>query len=282
MTRTGLKTLGFSLGAWLSATTAAWAAQPIPGAKGFQDAVTPIGAQAHRMHDFYLMPILTAVVLVVMGLLIYVMIKFRASANPNPSKTTHNTLVEVVWTVVPVILLAIIAVPSFRLLYAEHNFDQKFDLTIKATGHQWYWSYEYPDHAIAFDATMLSDEEARKAGEPRLLATDNRVVVPVGATVKVEVTAADVIHSWAMPAFFVKMDAVPGRLNETWFRAEKEGVYYGQCSELCGIRHGYMPITVEVKSQAEYAAWLEEAKVKFAANRTTTQFASNEAVAARP
>jgi cytochrome c oxidase subunit 2 len=209
-------------------------------------------------HDL-LMVIITAITIFVLGLLVYVAIRFRASANPVPSKTTHNTTIEVLWTVVPVIILVVIAVPSFRLLYFMEKAENP-EMTIKATGYQWYWGYEYPDHGgLTFTANMLPDNEI-KPGMKRVLETDNRVVVPVNTTVRVYTTAADVLHAWAVPSFGVKKDAVPGRLNETWFRAEREGVYYGQCSEICGTNHGFMPIAVEVVSKAAFDAWVKKAQ----------------------
>ncbi|MEM8878710.1 MAG: cytochrome c oxidase subunit II [Pseudomonadota bacterium] len=240
------------------------AGQPVPWQLGFQEAATPVKEAIHSFHNFIL-AIITVITLFVLGLLIYVMLRFNAKANPTPSKTSHNTMIEVVWTVVPVIILVVIAIPSFRLLYLEQTIPEA-DITIKTTGYQWYWSYEYPDQdGMIFDSIMLRDDELAE-GQPRLLAVDNPMVVPVGATVKMLVTAGDVLHNWAMPAFGVKMDAVPGRLNETWFRAEKVGVYYGQCSELCGRDHAFMPIEVRVVSQEEYALWLDDAKTRFATN----------------
>jgi cytochrome c oxidase subunit 2 len=192
------------------------------------------------------------------------MMRYNRRTNPVPSKITHNTLLEVVWTVVPVAILVAIAIPSFRLLYFEDTIP-KADLTIKAIGKQWYWTYEYPDQGnFTFDALMLADDKAKAAGEPRLLAADNHVVVPVNKVVRVLTTGADVIHSWTVPAFGVKIDAVPGRINETWFKANREGIFYGQCSELCGARHAFMPIAVEVVSEARFNQWLDEARKKFA------------------
>jgi cytochrome c oxidase subunit 2 len=186
------------------------------------------------------------------------MVKFNAKANPTPSRTTHNTLLEVAWTVVPVMILVAIAVPSFRLLFMQLD-TPKADLTIKAVGKQWYWSYTYPDHGkFEFDSLLATDKQ------PRLLAVDNEIVVPVNKVVRVQVTAADVIHAFAVPSFGIKIDAVPGRLNETWFKATKEGWYYGQCSELCGKDHAFMPIAVRVVGEQEFAAWIEQAKKKFA------------------
>ena len=225
-------------------------------AMGFQPQVTPIGEEALWFHNVLLMPIITAISVFVLGLLLYVMIRFRRSANPVPSRTTHNTLLEVVWTLVPVLILVAIAVPSIRLL-AHQYAPPKADITVKATGNQWYWTYTYPDHGgFEIVSNGLSEADAKKRGEPRLLAVDERMVVPQGATVKVIVTAADVIHSWGVPAFWTKIDAVPGRLNETWFKTDKPGVYYGQCFELCGARHAYMPIAVEVLPPAQFAAWI--------------------------
>lgn len=222
-----------------------------------QETVTPIGELGTWFNDMLLLPLMTAVTLIVFALLAWAMWRYRAKANPVASKTSHNTLIEVIWTAVPVLILVVIAVPSFRLLADQYD-PPKPDLTIKAIGHQWYWEYQYPDHGdLGFDAVMLTDEEAKKAGVPRLLETDNRVVVPAGATVKVLVTAADVGHSWAVPAFWVKMDAWPGRINETWFKVDRPGVYYGQCSELCGTRHAFMPITVEVMEPARFNAWMD-------------------------
>lgn len=238
---------------------------PVDREIGFQPTVTHIGQIGHSMHNDLLMPIITAIVLFVFALLVYVMWRYRASANPVPSKNTHNTLIEIVWTGVPVLILIIIAIPSFKLLYAESQLPAAPAVTIKATGHQWYWQYEYPDQKIGFDANLVQDKDL-KPGQPRLLETDNHIVVPVGKVVKLLTTSADVIHAWTIPAFFMQMDAVPGRLNETWFKADKVGTYYGQCNQICGINHGYMPITVEVVSAERYAEWLARAKTKFALN----------------
>ncbi len=242
---------------------------------GFQDAVTPVMREINSFHNFILY-IITAISIFVLGLLVWVMIKFNAKANPTPSKTTHNALIEVLWTVVPILILLVIAIPSFRLLYLQRDIPQA-DMTIKATASQWLWSYEYPDHdELAFDAQMVEDEDL-EPGQPRLLTTDNAVVVPVNATVRVIVTANAVMHNWAMPAFGVKMDAIPGRLNETWFRAERTGMFYGQCSELCGIRHAFMPINVKVVSEAEFKEWLVKAKEEFASTDDNKRFAQSAA-----
>ena len=192
------------------------------------------------------------------------MVRYNAKANPTPHGTTHNTLLEVVWTVIPVIILVVIAIPSFRLLYFQDVIPPA-DMTIKAIGKQWYWTYEYPDHGnFTFDALMLSDAWRPQPGKPRLLGTDNHVVVPVNKTVRIITTGADVIHSWTIPAFGVKIDAVPGRINQTWFKANREGMFYGQCSELCGARHAFMPIEVDVVSQERFDQWVAEARTRFA------------------
>jgi cytochrome c oxidase subunit 2 len=207
--------------------------------------------------------------LFVLGLIGYVIVKFNEKANPVPSKVSHNTTIEVIWTVVPILILLVIAVPSFRLLFAQYDFP-KADLIIKATGNQWYWSYEYPDQGkMSFDAVMLRDENDKPAkgpnGEPRTLAVDNYLVVPVNKNVEMLITASDVIHNWTVPAFGVKVDAVPGRVLRTWFKAEKTGTYYGQCSELCGKDHAFMPIGVKVMNEADYNSWLAKAQQEFAA-----------------
>ncbi|MCE9648183.1 MAG: cytochrome c oxidase subunit II [Parvibaculum sp.] len=207
------------------------------------------------------------------------MVRFNRKAHPTPSKTSHNTLIEVLWTVLPVLILVVIAIPSFRLLYKELVIPPA-ELTIKATGNQWYWGYEYPDNGdISFDANMVPEDEL--AGRPRLLAADEPVVVPVDTTVRVIVTGADVIHSWAVPAFGVKVDAVPGRLNETWFKATKVGTYYGQCSELCGQGHAFMPIEVHVVSKEEFAAWVEKTKQASATPNESVKLASAHGGAVR-
>jgi cytochrome c oxidase subunit 2 len=229
---------------------------------GFNESVTTVMNDIVHLHDRILLPIIVAISVFVLFLLLYSIFKFRASKNPVPSKTSHNTFIEVMWTVIPCLILIVIAVPSFRLLYKQDAIP-KADVTIKAIGYQWYWGYEYPDQNIAFDANMIETKNL-KPNQPRLLETDNHVVVPVNKVVKVLITANDVLHAWAVPSFGVKRDAVPGRINETWFKAEKEGVYYGQCSELCGSRHAFMPITVRVVSDKQYNEWLKEAKIKFA------------------
>jgi cytochrome c oxidase subunit 2 len=242
-------------------STAASDATPHPnigqpdGRFKLQDQVTPIGEEAAWFHDWILMPAITVISIFVLVLLLWVIVRYRRAANPTPTRTTHNTLLEVVWTLVPVIILVVIAIPSIRLLANQYD-PPRADLTIKVIGNQWYWEYEYPDHGVQLVSNILSDDDARRRGEPRLLAVDNRMVVPQGATVKLIVTSNDVVHSWGIPAFWAKIDAVPGRLNETWFRTDRPGLYYGQCFELCGARHAYMPIAVEVVSPAQFAAWV--------------------------
>jgi cytochrome c oxidase subunit 2 len=242
----------------------AWAAKPEPWQMGFQPPASPVMEEIESFHDILLV-IITVITAFVLGLLLYVMWRFSEKRNPTPSKTTHNTVIEVVWTVVPVLILVYIAFKSFPLLYFT-DVTPEPDMTIKAVGHQWFWSYEYPDNGnFTFDAYMIQDADIDPSkGQIRLLSADNNVVVPIDTTIKVLLAAEDVIHAFAMPAFGVKEDAVPGRLNETWFKATKEGVYYGQCSELCGNGHAYMPIVIEVVSKAKFDEWVKEAQSKFA------------------
>lgn len=238
------------------------AAEPEPWQINLQPAVTPVAHLQHQLHELLLW-IIVAISLFVLALLIYVCVRFSAKNNPVPSKTSHNTVIEVLWTVLPVMILVIIAVPSFKLLYFMDKTDTP-ELTIKATGHQWYWSYTYQDNGnFSFDSLIVPEDQLKDKTK-RLLETDNRVVVPVDTNIRVLVTSEDVIHAWAVPAFGIKMDGYPGRLNETWMRIEKEGVYYGQCSELCGINHAFMPIAVQAVSKAEFAKWVAEAQKKFA------------------
>ncbi len=270
------------LAAWIGLDGTASAAAPTPWQMGFQPAATPIMREITDLHDLLLV-IITLITLLVLGLLIYVVWRFGEKRNPTPSRTSHNTLVEILWTVVPVLILVVIAVPSFALLY-NSDVIPKADMTIKATGHQWYWEYQYPDHGeFAFDSTIIEAGDL-KPGQKRLLEVDNRIVVPVNKTVRVIVTAAPdgVLHAWAVPAFGIKVDAVPGRLNETWFRAEREGSYYGQCSELCGVRHGFMPIRVDVVSEGAFRAWLVEARQEHAAAPAEySEMVANNAAASR-
>jgi cytochrome c oxidase subunit 2 len=248
--------LGLGLGAALAAT-----GQPEPWQLGLQQGATPVMDNIIWFHNF-LLYLIVAITLFVLLLLVIVAVKFNARSNPVPSRTTHNTTIEVIWTVVPVLILVMIAVPSFRLLFHQLNIP-KADVTVKATGKQWFWSYSYPDSKFEFDSLMVQDKDL-KPGQPRLLAVDNEMVVPVNKVVRVLTIGADVIHSFAIPSFGIKIDAIPGRINETWFKAEREGMYYGQCSELCGKDHAFMPIAIHVVSDRDYAAWLEQAKKKYA------------------
>ncbi|GAB4134927.1 MAG: cytochrome c oxidase subunit II [Rhodothalassiaceae bacterium] len=271
---------------------------PVDRGIGLQPAATPIMEQVTDFHNL-LLAIITVITVFVAVLLFWVIVRYNRRVNPVPSKTSHNTLIEVVWTAVPIMILVLIAIPSFKLLYAQDVIPEA-DLVVKATGHQWYWSYEYPDYDnMGFDAIMLPekfwkddspgaqaerrDAEARLAAflmrdeAPeinRLLDTDTRIVVPVGKVVKLLVTASDVLHSWAMPSFGIKIDAVPGRLNEAWFKATKIGTYYGQCSEICGIRHSYMPIVVEVVSEEDFARWVERTRAEYAEIPGATRMAA--------
>jgi len=238
--------------------------QPSEWQISFQDAASPLMQNLIDLHDFVFW-IITFITIFVFFLLAYVCIKFSAKNNKKPTTTTHNSLLEVAWTVIPVLLLVVIAIPSFKLLYNQNDFS-KIDMTIKATGYTWYWGYEYPDHdSITFDSFMLTEDELEE-GQPRLLSTDNQLVVPVNTNIKMQITSdpAGVIHSWAVPSLGVKMDAIPGRLNETYFNVNEPGMYYGQCSELCGPGHGFMPISIRAVSQEDFASWVEEAKVEFA------------------
>jgi len=235
------------------------------GRMGVQDQVTTIGHEAQAFHDNWLLPLCAIISVFVLGLLAYAMVKFRRGANPIPSRTSHNIMLEVAWTLVPVLILVAIAVPSIRLLSHQYS-PPKADLTVKVIGNQWYWTYQYPDNGgFELVSNMLKECDDPTLGNarcrtdddgPPLLAVDERMVIPVGAVVKFIITSTDVIHAFAIPAFWTKLDANPGKLNETWVKVEREGVYFGQCSELCGARHGYMPIAVEVVSPAKYAAWV--------------------------
>lgn len=230
--------------------------QPIPAGMDVQKPMSPVAEQAAQMLHYVLNPLIFAICALVLGLLVWVILRYRAAANPVPSRTSHNVVIEVVWTLVPAIILLFIAFPSFRLLASQYN-PPEADVTIKVTGYQWYWGYEYPDYGgISFDSLPLSKEEAEAEGTPYLLEVDNRIVVPAGKNVKLLITAADVLHSFAVPSFWIKMDAVPGRINESWFRADRPGVYYGQCSELCGTLHGFMPIAIEVLPEEQFRAWV--------------------------
>ena len=241
---------------------AAEANQPIDWQLGFQSAASKSMKDIVIFHDYMLLPIITAITVFVLFLVLYACVKFRASNNKVASQTSHNTMIEIAWTLVPCLILIVMAVPSFKVLYSQDKIPPA-EVTVKAIGYQWYWGYEYPDENIIFDSYMI-DEKDLKPGQPRLLAVDNEVVVPVNKVVKVLITANDVLHAWALPSFGVKRDAVPGRINETWFKADRTGTFYGQCSELCGIKHAFMPITVRVVTEEEYKDWLLEAKEKFA------------------
>jgi len=247
------------------------AGTPQPWQMTFQPAASPIMEQIVSFHNTVLI-ILTAIALFVIGLIAFVAIRFRASRNPVASKTSHNTLLEILWTGIPVIILAFLAYPSIKLIYDMEEAPEA-DLTVKVIGHQWYWSYEYPEESIKFDSYMIEDKDL-KPDDIRLLSVDNQVVVPVGAVVRVQVTSADVLHSWAVPSLGIKKDCVTGRLNQTWFKVNREGIYHGQCSELCGMKHGFMPIVVRAVSPETYKAWREDAKVKFAAAPLPRQVAS--------
>jgi cytochrome c oxidase subunit 2 len=231
---------------------------PKPGEITLQEQFTSTGHTARWLHDKMLLPLITIISVFVLLLMLYVMVRYRRSANPVPSKTSHNTVIEVVWTLVPVLILLVIAIPSIGLLADQYKPAPKDALTVKVTGYQWYWGYEYPDNGIPeFVSNMLPEDKAKENGEPYLLAPDNRLVLPVGRPVKLIITGADVIHSFAVPSLWVKMDAVPGRLNEKSFTIEKPGVYYGQCSELCGARHGFMPIAIEALPPAQFDQWVQ-------------------------
>ena len=233
----------------------------------FQEAASPLMSELIGLHDFIFW-IITFITIFVFVLLAYVCVKFSAKNNKKPSTTTHNSLIEVAWTVIPVIILVVISIPSFKLLYKQNDFS-KIDMTIKATGYTWYWGYEYPDHGdFQFDAIMLQEDELEE-NQPRLLSTDNALVVPINKNIKMQITSdpAGVIHSWAMPSLGVKMDAIPGRLNETYFRITEPGMYYGQCSELCGPGHGFMPIMIKAVSDDEFSEWVVEAQEEFATNK---------------
>ena len=262
MGQTGRRLLGLAVaGVALVSCGAAFAelGQPAPWEYKLQESATPVMDNITWFHDFLLW-LITAITLFVLALLVIVVVKFNAKANPVPSKTTHNTLIEVAWTLIPVLILVALVVPSFRLLFLELDVP-KADLTVKVTGKQWYWSYAYPDNGkFEFDSLLAQDKQ------PRLLGVDNEMVVPINKIVRIQTTGADVIHSFAVPAFGIKIDSVPGRLNETWFKATKLGMFYGQCSELCGKDHAFMPIAVRVVNDQEFATWIETAKKKFATN----------------
>jgi cytochrome c oxidase subunit 2 len=271
--RIGRQLLGFAVAGMAFAafgTASAEMGQPAPWEAKLQEAATPVMENIVWFHNFLLV-LITLITLFVLALLVIVVVKFNARANPVPSRTTHNTLIEVAWTLIPVLILVGIAVPSFRLLFLQLDVP-KSDLTIKVTGKQWYWSYGYPDNGkFEFDSLLDKDKQ------PRLLGVDNEMVVPVNKVVRIQTTGSDVIHSFAVPSFGVKIDSIPGRLNETWFKATKTGMFYGQCSELCGKDHAFMPIAVRVVSDQEFATWVDAAKKKYAANPANSYASAGQA-----
>lgn len=270
----------FGIGIAVAAAAEGALGEAHPWQMGFQDAFSPVMEEIHQFHGLLLV-IITTIVILVLALLGFIILRFNSKRNPVPSKTSHNTLLEVVWTIVPVIILVVIAIPSLKLLYHSGRTPQA-DMTLKVTGHQWYWTYNYPDHGdFSFDSIPVPEGDL-KPGQPRLLAVDNPLVVPVGATVQVLVNSDDVIHSWAVPSLGLKKDATPGRTNETWFRADVPGVFYGMCSELCGVNHYFMPIEVHALVKADFDAWVAKAKEQFAMNsRSPVKLADNGETAAR-
>ena len=254
---------------------AAWAGlgQPTEWQIGLQEAGSPVMHDIVWFHDYLLLGIITVIAAFVLLLLLIVMFRFNARTNPTPTRTTHNTWLELAWTIVPVAILVVIAVPSFRLLFKQLNIPPA-DLTVKATGNQWFWSYTYPDNGNFEFNSILVPADKLKPGQLRLLTVDNEMVVPVNKIIRVQTIGADVIHSFAVPSFGIKIDSIPGRLNETWFKAEREGVYYGQCSELCGRDHAFMPIAVRVVSDQAFKTWIEDAKKRYAVAAETTRLAA--------
>jgi len=262
MVKNFLQFLWFAPFAFMSWVTSAAADIARPWQLGFQKPESPVMEQVVAFHDFLLI-LITVITLFVLGLLLYIAFKFNEKSNPVPSKTTHNSTLEVLWTAIPILILVVVAVPSFKLLYFQDR-TTKPEMTLKIVGHQWYWSYEYPDHGkIKFDSNMVQTKDLKK-GQPRLLAVDNPVYLPINTNIRLLMTSADVIHSWALPALIHKTDSVPGRINESWVRINSTGTYYGQCSELCGVNHGFMPIMVKAVTKEAFLAWTETAKKKFA------------------
>src|SRR5262249_25113706 len=285
-TMLGLKRLtaaAVTIGALLAGLGAVWAGdgRPSEWQFSFQQSATPVMDEIVKFHT-YLLYTITAIAGFVLVLLLIVMVRFNARSNPTPSRTTHNTWIEILWTVVPVMILVAIAIPSFKLLFLQLNVPAP-DLTVKATGKQWYWTYTYPDNGkFEFDSLLVRDASKLRDDQPRLLGVDNEMVVPVNKTVRVLTTGADVIHSFAVPSFGIKIDAIPGRVNETWFKATRTGIYYGQCSELGGKDHAFMPIAVRVVGEQEFATWVEQAKQKWARDdRTPTSVAAAQQSAVR-
>jgi cytochrome c oxidase subunit 2 len=256
--RRGIRVAWATLSLMLFAAPLAWAAEPLPWQIGFQPAASPVRDQIDFLHDDILLPIITVISLFVLGLLLYVIVRYDARRHPTPTKTTHNTVIEVIWTAVPILILLVIFFPSMKLLYYVDR-AQKADMTLKVTGRQWYWSYEYPDqNNFAFDSTMLAEDEVGKYGEKRLLGVDKPLVVPVGATVRILVGGSDVIHSWFVPSMGVQEYAVVGRENEAWMKVEKPGTYYGQCNQICGLNHPFMPIEIKAVSKEDFEKWLKQ------------------------
>ncbi|HTZ37452.1 MAG TPA: cytochrome c oxidase subunit II [Stellaceae bacterium] len=283
MTTTALRRLAAGLAGWLGTALAAGSAfadQPRPWQFGFQDAATPVTERIHAFHD-ELLVLIFAIGLFVFALLIIVMVRFNARRHPVPTRTSHNTVIEVLWTVVPVLILVTIAIPSFKLMYYMDRVpDSK--MTVKVTGHQWYWEYNYPDNGnIDFNSNLIADKDL-KPGDKRLLEVDNPLVVPVGTNIRVQVAGSDVIHSWFVPSFGVQEYAVIGRLNEAWFNVEHPGTYYGECNQICGVNHAFMPIKVVAVSPADFQKWLTEAKTKFASTDTPKVDAATQVAAAAP
>jgi cytochrome c oxidase subunit II len=280
---TAAATIALTIGALLAGASAAMAGMGHPDnwQLGLQQSATPVMDFIVTFHN-YLLAVITLISLFVLALLVTIMVRFNAKANPTPSRTTHNTLLEVAWTLIPVVILVAIAVPSFRLLFYQLNLPAA-DITIKAIGKQWYWTYAYPDNGkFEFDSRLVADTTKLRPDQPRLLGVDNEMVVPVNKTVRVQTIGNEVIHAFAVPSFGIKIDAIPGRLNETWFRATREGIYYGQCSELCGRDHAYMPIGVRVVSEQAFNTWVDEAKKKYAREDDgRTNLAASEAPGAR-
>jgi len=251
--------------ALLAGMGSALADKPVPWQLGLQKPVSPVARDIYWFHNDFVLWIITAIAVFVLGLLGYIIWRFNAANNPTPSKTSHNTLIEVIWTVVPVLILVAIAIPSFKLLYFMDK-AQNAEMTLKVTAHQWYWTYEYPDHGdIKFDSYMIPDKDI-KPGQQRLLEVDNPVVLPVGVTVRLLIASSDVMHSWFVSAIGVQEYGNPGRVNEKWVRIDTPGTYYGQCNQICGVNHGFMPIAVQAVSKENFAKWVEEAKKKFASN----------------
>ena len=268
--------------AWLQTGPSFAQSGPQPWQMDFRPSATPVMDDIIEFHNLLLV-IEVLIVLFVLGLMVYICVKFNAKANPVPSKTTHNVFLEVVWTVIPIIILIVITVPSVKLLvFMDKAPKEKVEMTLKVIGHQWYWSYEYPDAGdLAFDSNIIPDEEIDASkGQIRLLEVDNRIAIPVDTTIRVLMTSDDVLHNWAIPAFGIKMDTVPGRINEAWIRvpAARAGVYRGQCSELCGVNHGYMPIVIEAKSKQDFAKWLDKAKKEFASDASPVKVVRKDTI----